>query len=304
MTTRRPFAIDVAQSTLDDISRRVERYPWDDLHDLGSWQAGPPAAFLRRVADRWLGGHDWRAAEAALNRVPGFLVDVDGTDVHVLEERGSGPDPATVVLVHGWPSTVHDFHRVIDPLAHPERHGGDARDGVTVVVPSMAGFGWSGRPLYPLGLRAQAGPPRGHRGPRPRPLRRAGRRLRRDGGGLPRPGPSRGGARHPRVPDAVYDLDDLLTTVMVYLVTRSFDTSLWVYSGLFGDPAELEQGQRVSPPTAYVDAGDPLVPAPLRSIPERVWLAGDDASYWIDDGAITTSADWALSSAAGTLGDW
>jgi len=353
MSDPRPFPIDVPQATLDDIARRVERYPWDDLHDLGSWQAGPPAAFLRRVADRWLGGYDWRAAEAALNAVPGVLVDVDGIAVHALQERGSGSDPATVVLVHGWPSTVWDFARMIDPLAHPERHGGDAEDGVTVVVPSMAGFGWSGRPPYPMGLRAQAGllhravteglghdryvvqggdfgatvagwlaldHPEAVRGIHVSALnlRPAGApyfatdppasyteeerdHLRGELAHLQamftyalvqaRPMTLAAGLMDSPVgqaawilekfhdwtaladgqdPDAVYDLDDLLTTVMIYLVTRSFDTSLWVYAGLFGDPAELEPGQRTRPPVAYLDAHDPLVPAPLRSIPARV----------------------------------
>jgi microsomal epoxide hydrolase len=152
----RPFAIDVPQTKLDGIRRRVERYPWETVADLGDWSFGPPAAFMRRVAEHWLTRYDWRAAERDLNRFPSFVVEVDGIPLHVVHERGSGADPATVVLIHGWPSSVYDFWEVVEPLAHPERFGGDADQGVNVVLPSIAGYAWSGRPPGPQGRRREA----------------------------------------------------------------------------------------------------------------------------------------------------
>lgn len=142
-----PFTVQVPQPTVDAIAARVADYPWDTLAALPDWQAGIDMAFLRRVCDRWLSGYEWRAAETELNRFPQFRAPVDGIDLHFVHERGSGADPRVVLLVHGWPSSVYDFWQVIEPLAHPERFGGDAEDGVTVVVPSLPAT--AGRRLRP-----------------------------------------------------------------------------------------------------------------------------------------------------------
>lgn len=157
MTQPVPFTIDVPQAKLDEIRRRVERYPWDTLPDLGDWRFGPPAGFMRRVAEHWPDRYDWRAAERELNRFPSYKAEVDGIDLHVVHERGSGERGVAVVLIHGWPSAVYDFYDLIEPLAHPERFGGRVEDGVDVVVPSVAGYGWSGRPAGPQGRRQEAG---------------------------------------------------------------------------------------------------------------------------------------------------
>lgn len=151
-----PFTIDVPQAKLDDIRLRLERYPWGMLDDLGDWRFGPPVAYMRRVADHWLAAYDWRAAERELNRFPQFTADIDGVELHFVQEKGSGENLAPVVLVHGWPSSGYDFWELIEPLAHPERFGGDARDGVDVVVPSVPGYAWSGPPPGPQGRRQEA----------------------------------------------------------------------------------------------------------------------------------------------------
>ncbi len=151
-----PFIIEVPQEKLDDIRKRVERYPWETLDDLGDWTFGPPVSFMRRVAEHWLEVYDWRAAERELNRFPHFKAEAGGIELHYVHERGSGTDPEVVVLVHGWPSSPYDFWEMIEPLAHPERFGGDPEDGVDVVLPSVPGYAWSGRPAGPQGRRQEA----------------------------------------------------------------------------------------------------------------------------------------------------
>jgi microsomal epoxide hydrolase len=100
---------------------------------------------------------DWRAQEAAINRFPQFMADIDGQRIHLLHELGSGPRDTALVLTHGWPGSVVEFMGVIDRLAHPERYGGRAEEGVDVVVPALPGFGFSGRPQTPVGPRRIAG---------------------------------------------------------------------------------------------------------------------------------------------------
>lgn len=153
----RPVHDRCPQAKLEDIHRRGERYPWDALPDLGDWRFGPPAPFMRRVAECLLGSYDWRAAESGLNRFPNLAAEVQGIALPGVLERGSGNNPAPLVLIHGWPSSVYDYYDLIEPLAHPERFGGDASDGVDVVVPSVAGYGWSGRPPGPQVRRREAG---------------------------------------------------------------------------------------------------------------------------------------------------
>jgi microsomal epoxide hydrolase len=109
------------------------------------------------LCDYWVDGFDWRAQEAANNRFPQLMAEIDGQAIHVLHERGSGAHDAALVLTHGWPGSIVEFFPVIDRLAHPERFGGAAADGIDVVVPALPGFGFSGRPGAPIGPRRIAG---------------------------------------------------------------------------------------------------------------------------------------------------
>lgn len=151
-----PFRIDVPQEKLDLIHQRLSHYPWETLDELGDWRFGPPVTYMRRTVEHWLNAYDWRSAEAVLNRFSQFRVDVDGIDLQFVHEKGSGANPEAVVLIHGWPSSPYDYWDMIEPLAHPERFGQTSDDGVDVVVPSIAGYGWSGRPSGPQGRRQEA----------------------------------------------------------------------------------------------------------------------------------------------------
>jgi pimeloyl-ACP methyl ester carboxylesterase len=151
------YKIEVPQQRLDAIHDAVAAFDWDEFPDLveegDAWSAGTSHAFLRRLCTYWTAGFDWRAQEAAINRFPQVIADVDGQRIHLLHERSSGLRDTALVLTHGWPGSIVEFLGVIDRLAHPERFGGQASDGVDVVVPALPGFGFSGRPQAPIGPR-------------------------------------------------------------------------------------------------------------------------------------------------------
>jgi pimeloyl-ACP methyl ester carboxylesterase len=161
MPEARPFRIAVAEERIATIRRRVSEFAWDDMPVLveggDAWSAGASQAFMRELCDYWVKEYDWRAQEAAINRFPQLMAQIGEQAVHVLHERGSGPHDAALVLTHGWPGSIVEFLGVIERLAHPERFGGNAADGIDVVVPALPGFGFSGRPAAPIGPRAIAG---------------------------------------------------------------------------------------------------------------------------------------------------
>jgi pimeloyl-ACP methyl ester carboxylesterase len=136
----RPFRVDVAQDRLTRLYERLRDVDWADEPDATDpWAYGVSASYLRELVEYWRHTYDWRQHEAAMNRWPHFRGDIAGVTVHVLLERGSGPDPLPLILTHGWPWTFWDYAKVIEPLAHPDRFGGDPRDSFDVVVPSLPG---------------------------------------------------------------------------------------------------------------------------------------------------------------------
>ena len=154
----RPFRIAVPDEALADLRARLANTRWpDDVNDA-DWSYGTPLAVARDLAAHWRDGYDWRAAEARLNRLPQFLLDIDGTDIHFVHVRGKGPAPMPLLISHGWPGSFVEMERIIPLLTDPAAHGGDAADAFDVIVPSLPGFGFSGRPAAPgCGPKAIAG---------------------------------------------------------------------------------------------------------------------------------------------------
>lgn len=132
------------QATVDRILNELRRAQLPDLYAGAGWEQGPDPANMARLRARWTDGYDWRAAEARLNRFPGYRVSIGGVQVHYILEKGSQPRPRPLVLLHGWPHNSAAFLAVIEPLARPERFGGRAEDGFDVIVPSYPGAGLSG----------------------------------------------------------------------------------------------------------------------------------------------------------------
>ena len=140
----RPFRVDIPQSQLDDLRRRLDATRWPtELPDVG-WRRGVPLGYLRELAEYWRDSYHWRAAEAGLNEFPQFITEIDGADVHFLHVTSPEPDAVPLLITHGWPGGIVEFLEVIGPLADPRRHGGDPADAFHVVVPSVPGFGFSG----------------------------------------------------------------------------------------------------------------------------------------------------------------
>jgi len=152
----RPFTIAIPEEVLDELRRRLDGVRWPEAPGGSGWTYGAEAGYLRTLVDYWRDGYDWRAAEAHLNRLPQFTAEVDGLDIHFVHERGSGDRSLPLVLTHGWPGSFMEFDALVEPLAHPERHGADPGDAFDVVVPSLPGYAFSGRPRKPMGPRAIA----------------------------------------------------------------------------------------------------------------------------------------------------
>ena len=141
-----PFTIAVSDDRLATIRAKVEAFDFADLPDAGGWQSGVGLADLRRLVDHWLERYDWRSEERCLNALPHFTTDIDGQRLHFIHARGDGSRPP-VLLLHGWPGSFVEFEGLIAPLV---------ADGHDVVVPSLPGYAFSGRPTSPIGPRRTA----------------------------------------------------------------------------------------------------------------------------------------------------
>ena len=142
----RPYRLDVRDDVLDDLRERLARTRWPDEIPGSGWTYGTDLAFMRRLTERWRDDFDWRAQEAKLNAFDQFKVPLDGIDLHFIHQQGVGPDPLPLLLVHGWPGSVWEFHELIPRLTDPARFGGDPADAFTVVAPSLPGYTLSFEP--------------------------------------------------------------------------------------------------------------------------------------------------------------
>jgi epoxide hydrolase len=142
----RPFRIDVADDVLDDLSRRLAQTRWPERETVDDWSQGAPLGWVQDVCHYWGDGYDWRDREARLNRFTQFLTEIDGLDIHFVHQRSPHPDAKPLLITHGWPGSIVEFHKVIEPLTNPTEHGGDVADAFHVICPTLPGFGFSGKP--------------------------------------------------------------------------------------------------------------------------------------------------------------
>jgi pimeloyl-ACP methyl ester carboxylesterase len=139
-----PFRIDVPQAALDDLRARLANTRWPDQPADAGWRLGAPVDYVRELAEYWRTGFDWRAQEERLNAFPQFTTEIDGTKVHFLHVVSPEPAATPVLLTHGWPGSIVEFLDVIGPLTDPRAYGGNPSSALTVVVPSIPGYGFSG----------------------------------------------------------------------------------------------------------------------------------------------------------------
>jgi pimeloyl-ACP methyl ester carboxylesterase len=141
-----PFEIAVPDSELADLRDRLQRTRWPDPETVDDWSQGIPLAFVQDLCRYWAEEYDWRASERRLNGFPQFRTEIDGLGIHFVHVRSPHPDPLPVVITHGWPGSVVEFHKIIGPLTDPPSYGGRAEDAFHVVCPSLPGYGFSDKP--------------------------------------------------------------------------------------------------------------------------------------------------------------
>jgi microsomal epoxide hydrolase len=139
-----PFRIEVPDEVLDDLRERLARTRFPDRIEGSGWDYGTDGAYLEELCAWWRDKFDWRAREAELNRFPQFTTTIDGQRIHFIHRRSPVEGALPLVLTHGWPGSVMEFHKVVDALADPASHGGRAGDAFHVVCPSLPGYAWSG----------------------------------------------------------------------------------------------------------------------------------------------------------------
>jgi len=144
-----PFRVQVPDAVLADLRERLERARWPDEAPGPAWSYGTSLAYIKELTAYWRERYDWRRHEAALNQFRQFTAPVAGITLHFIHEEGRGPRPLPLLLSHGWPGSVWEFHRLIPLLTDPARSGGDPADAFTVVAPSLPGYGFSFAPGQP-----------------------------------------------------------------------------------------------------------------------------------------------------------
>jgi pimeloyl-ACP methyl ester carboxylesterase len=157
MTAPKPFTIKIPDEKLAAIRARVEAYKWFPAPaNEQAFAYGMSTPVMQDIQRYWLETYDWRAAEAELNRWPQFTAEVGGQSIHFVHVVGEAKGKRPLLITHGWPGSVFEFWQAIGPLAFPSEHGGKAEDAFDLVIPSLPGYGFSGKPASPLGQRATA----------------------------------------------------------------------------------------------------------------------------------------------------
>ncbi len=138
-----PFTIAVPDADIEDLHRRLAQTRWPDQVAGTDWRYGADTNYMKGLCDYWANGFDWRAQEAAINRFDQFVTEIDGHDIHFIHARSKHADATPILISHGWPGTIVEFLKIIEPLIDPEAHGGSPEDAFHVVCPSLPGYGFS-----------------------------------------------------------------------------------------------------------------------------------------------------------------
>jgi pimeloyl-ACP methyl ester carboxylesterase len=142
----RPFQVDIADAALEDLRRRVAATNWPEKETVADHSQGVPLAIAQELARYWATDYDWRRCEARLKALPHFMTEIDGLDIHFIHVRSKHEDALPLVINHGWPGSIIEQLKIIEPLTDPTAHGASASDAFHVVIPSMPGYGFSGKP--------------------------------------------------------------------------------------------------------------------------------------------------------------
>jgi hypothetical protein len=142
----RPFHVNIPQAALDDLKKRIAATRWPDKETVADQSQGAQLARLQELVRYWGNGYDWRKCEAKLNALPQFITNIDGLDIHFIHVRSRHKNALALIVTHGWPGSVIEQLKIIGPLTDPTAHGGSAEDAFDLVIPSVPGYGFSGKP--------------------------------------------------------------------------------------------------------------------------------------------------------------
>jgi pimeloyl-ACP methyl ester carboxylesterase len=142
----RPFHVDIPEEAIVDLRRRILATRWPERETVTDESQGVPLATIRELARYWATDYDWRNCEDSLNALPQFITEIDGLDIHFIHVRSEHEDALPLIVTHGWPGSIIEQLKIIDPLVNPTAHGASASDAFHLVIPSMPGYGFSGKP--------------------------------------------------------------------------------------------------------------------------------------------------------------
>jgi pimeloyl-ACP methyl ester carboxylesterase len=145
-TTVRPFRVDIPEEEIADLRKRIGATRWPERETVADQSQGVQQATLQKLARYWATDYDWRKCEARLNALPNFITEIDGLDIHFIHVRSKHDDALPLIVTHGWPGSIVEQLKIVDPLTNPTAHGGSAKDAFHLVIPSMPGYGFSGKP--------------------------------------------------------------------------------------------------------------------------------------------------------------
>jgi pimeloyl-ACP methyl ester carboxylesterase len=145
----RPFSVKFSDAELADLRRRINATKWPERETVSDTSQGVQLATMRELARYWGTEHDWRKCEAKLNALPQFMTEIDGLDIHFIHVKSKHANAMPLIVTHGWPGSIIEQLKIIDPLTNPTAHGASASDAFHVVIPSLPGYGFSGKPTAP-----------------------------------------------------------------------------------------------------------------------------------------------------------
>ena len=145
----RPFRVNIPEEDLVDLRRRLAAIRWPDKETVADATQGVQIETMQNLVRYWATNHDWRKCEAKLNALPQFVTEIDGLDIHFIHVRSKHENALPMIVTHGWPGSIIEQLKIIDPLTNPTAHGGTAADAFDLVIPSLPGYGFSGKPTAP-----------------------------------------------------------------------------------------------------------------------------------------------------------
>jgi pimeloyl-ACP methyl ester carboxylesterase len=148
-TALRPFHVNVPEAELTELRRRINATKWPDRETVTDASQGVQLATMQRLAQHWEKDYSWRRCEARLNALPNFITEIDGLDIHFIHVRSKHDNALPLIVTHGWPGSIVEQLKIVDPLTNPTAHGASASDAFHLVIPSMPGYGFSGKPTTP-----------------------------------------------------------------------------------------------------------------------------------------------------------